>query len=493
METSALETRSGGDNAGQLSDPSGIVFDTSSGISLEEQQEILTGINAMAGGNRLAPAAAVTKPKKKGFLFPLLVNAGALVLLAAGFVLLSHFHGQDEQSIRESSAALGLTERKLIQEIRQETSRQLGEKENEINDILSKLSAADAEYKGLQASVSSLTEAQKERAASLLKTQDEYRRSLSDLQNEKAKILDDSRQREVNLRTQAEAKVAELSSQVEQGQANLGAAMEELRRLTAEQDKAAGVEAQMGGYYASLNEQIKSGRLDDASATLASMKALLNAPAFLGNRSFEVKKQMHLSAIAAVEGAIADARRYEAAASRETAASKEVTASREAAASPDSSSVQAAQNEALANLKSQITNLEQKIADQERAIAAYNSQGSEQGKLIAGFETTINDLRNANVNQQMTLNRRDSEIVSLRTDNAAKAEQLAELNQNLSALQTQVQAANTKTQQSDAALAAQRQANAALSQQITSLTQERDALQRELQTFRDAARQLLGQ
>ena len=92
-----------------------IVFDTSSGISLEEQQEIMEGINAMAAGNRLAPEeTAVSAAKKKGFLFPLFVNIGAIVLLGLGFALLYFVHGYEEQDIRESSSALGLTERKLI-------------------------------------------------------------------------------------------------------------------------------------------------------------------------------------------------------------------------------------------------------------------------------------------------------------------------------------------------------------------------------------------
>lgn len=103
-----------------------IVFDTSSGISREEQQEIVDGINAMAEasfrGSELAPEAAKIVPKKKGFLFPLLVNVSAIAILAAGFYMLSMFHGQNEQEIRNSSVNLGLTENKLIEEIRRGSS-----------------------------------------------------------------------------------------------------------------------------------------------------------------------------------------------------------------------------------------------------------------------------------------------------------------------------------------------------------------------------------
>jgi len=106
--------------ADMLTDPSGtIVFDTSSGISLEEQKEILAGINSMTGGSRMVGEAPVTKAKKKGFLFPLFVNIGAVIILAAGLYLLSVIHVQDEQEIRSNTASFGLTERMLIREIRQ--------------------------------------------------------------------------------------------------------------------------------------------------------------------------------------------------------------------------------------------------------------------------------------------------------------------------------------------------------------------------------------
>ena len=481
-----MEISSGKDSTVQATDPSGIVFDTSSGISLEEQQEILAGINAMAGGSRLVSEPAVIKAKKRGFLFPLLVNLAALILLGLGFVVLSHFHGQEEQGIRESSAAMGLTERKLIQEIRQETSRQIEEKDTQINDILSKLSAADDEYRGLQASVETLTEEQKERADYLRRMQDEYHTTLSGLQDERTKILDDSRQREANLRAQSEAQVAALSTQVEQSQANLSAAMEELRRLTAEQDRAVSVEAQINGFYTTLNDQLNAGWLDDASATLQGMKAMLSAPSLQGNRSLAARTQGYLAAIAAVETALTDARRLT------NEAATRVSGAAPAAGQDDAQAARAeadaaAQVKAFADLQDKYNALEQKSSDQERAIAAYSSQGSEQGKLISGYETTISDLKTensklstANVNQQDTLNRRDSEIVTLRNENAAKDQQLTDLNNSAAVLQSQLQDAGNKARQSEASLQELQQQNAELTKKNSDLQSQYDDLQRRM-------------
>ena len=423
----------------------GIVFDTASGISLEEQQEILAGINAMAEGsirgNRLAPAADLSKVKKRDSLFPFFVNLGAVVLLVLGFVLLSLFHGRDETSIRESSATLGVTERRLIQEIRQETNRQINEKDKEINDVLSRLSAADSEYRGLQSSVESLTAEQKERAAYLLKVQDEYQNTLTGLQEEKTKIIADSQQKETLLRTQAEEKVKELSGRIEQGQAdlrqsqaNLGAAVEELKSLNTEHERAAMVETQMNAYYAVENDYISAGLLDKAASTLQTMKTFLSAPSILNTRSLDTRRQTHLAAIAAIEEAVAEAQRM-----KETASANATREGRD-----ENGGQNEALSQALAALQAQYAGLEQKAADQEKTIAAFNSRGSEQDSLISGFQTTISELRAeneklnaANVNQQQTLNRRDSELQSLREEKTANETVLEQLRKENSSLKTE--------------------------------------------------------
>ena len=495
METDLIQNQSAeepGQVKPEVTDPTGVVvFDTSSGISLEEQQEILAGINAMAGGTHLVSEAAV-KAKKRGFFFPLMVNIGALVLLGLGFTLLFLLHGQDQQGIRESSATLGLTERKLIQEIRQETNRQLSEKENEINDILSKLSAADAEFQHLSDSVESLTEEQKERAAYLMELQEEYHNTLSGLNDEKSRIIEDSRLRETRLRREAEERARELSSQIEQGQADLTVAIEELRRLSTEQEMAARAESQLSGFYASVNAQISAGRLDEASGTLKAMGSFLAAPLFRGVRSLESRRQTHLAAIAAMEAAVADA----AASKREAEASRNGTVQVRSDPSAGSAAAGAAADLAaaelaLAELQERYDAMEQRSSDQERAIAAYRSQGSEQSSLIAGFETAVDELRTANNNQLETLNRRDTEIVALRNENAAKDQQALELNNNINNLRTQIQAANSRVEVSEANLAVQRSENVMLQAVNEDLQRQINILQQQIDAAREAARLLL--
>ena len=482
METNTVQTN-------QVTDPSGtIVFDHSSGISLEEQQEILAGINAMTGGNRLATEAAVPKAKKRGFLFPLFVNAGAVILLAAGFLLLSHFHVQEEQGIRESSATLGLTERALIQEIRQETSRQIREKENQIRNILSMLSTIDAEYRVLQDSIGILTEAQQERAAALLQMQEEYRHTLSGLQEERALIIEDSRMREAVLRAQAEERTRELAAraeereiefaaQIEQRELHLGAVMEELRNLSTEQERLARAESQMSAYYAIANNHINEGRLGEASAVLRTMREFLAAPSLQGIRAMDARRQTHLAAISALEGAVAEAGRL-----TETVALLEAAPAQPGvpAFTPDvqDDAVLAQALADLAELNARNAALSQQVEAQEQVISAT---GTEQTRLIAEHVSTIAGLQTENqrlnaanttqqqtlTTQQQTLNQRLGEIQTLTGENTG--------------LRTQVQATAARAEQSEAELEEQRRQYAVLIQEKSELQTQFDELQQRLE------------
>jgi len=396
----------------QLSDETGaIVFDTTSGISIEEQQEILAGINAMASGsmlhagNVLPLEATVTKAKKKGFLFPLFVNIGALVLLVSAFVLLAFLDRNDEQEMRESSSTLGLTELMLIQQLRQDTDSQIREKENQINEVLLKLQSIDAEYKSLQMSVEDMTAAQKQRAASLLILQEEYQRTLLGLNEEKAGILEDSRQREADLRAQAEERAKAFSSRREPELPELDVAMEELKKLGTEQERVNRAEREMSGFYVLLNSQIESGRLAEARDTIKSMKEFLNAPSLVGVRVFDTRKQTYLAAIAALE---------------------KVTASYDGG---DVIKITALE-ETIAELEAQNTALE-------RSLAAFTTAGADQNKIITEYSTALRRLESSNAEQKDTLNRKDSEIQLLRAEIAQREQRVSELNSSIAALQTQ--------------------------------------------------------
>ena len=274
-----------------------IVFDSSSGISLEEQQEILDGINAMAVGSRIAPEPITQKAKNKDYLFPLIINICALILLGLGTFMISFFYRSDEQNIREASAGLGHTERLLIQEIRQQTRNLIDEKDRQIDEIFSILSELNAESRSLQSSAETLSAEQSQRLAQLLRMHDEYSLLVRNLQDEKFMLIEESRTRE-----------AALHSHIEERSVELSAAMEELLRLHSDHERGTRIEQHMGGLYASANNQIRSGRLDEAHIILEQMRQFMDAPSLQGVHLLQTRRQSHLAAINALEIAVAGAR-----------------------------------------------------------------------------------------------------------------------------------------------------------------------------------------
>jgi chromosome segregation ATPase len=115
----------------------GIVFDASCGISEEEQREIFAQINSIAEKNRLSLAASAAaasaeagkgkkkklfKAKKSGSLFPIVVYAVAIAVLAGGFIALSVFQGKTDVEVREGAKVYNSAERALIGELVSEQS-----------------------------------------------------------------------------------------------------------------------------------------------------------------------------------------------------------------------------------------------------------------------------------------------------------------------------------------------------------------------------------
>jgi hypothetical protein len=482
----------------------GFSFDTGSGISEEEQREILAGINRAAEKNRrsLSGEKPPLRAQKRGILFPALVNGAAILLLGGGIFLLSAFHGREEARFRESPAAYNPAERALIEEIRRETSSLLEAKENEISLILSKLTGVDSELQDLQDSVESMmgekeaelrremgeafaVERQRlvdqnlseaaiaermrqfdaeriagmntelagyrqrldaERAAAevnLQKLQEEYRSSLSTLQTERSQILEASRAREASLRAQLEERTRELNAVSEQSRAELGSARSELERLSAAEERAAVIEGQLGGYYGMVLNHIRGGRLGEAAAAVEALRDFLASPAFTGSPAVLSRREIYAAAANALEAMIREGLRN-------------------AAGGTPPPAVDAEAAETIAGLQSRNARLEESVAELNRTIAAYNSRGSDLGRQIAETEGSLSALRTLNQSLQQQVPDREQTIAGLQSQSAAQSEIIAARDARISELQT--------------ANAAQAETIASLNTQLESIRQALQAL-----------------
>lgn len=132
-----------------------IQFDSESGISKEDQREILKEIEKVATASRMkvTPEAFVVRSVKRGVLFPIAVNVSAILALgicALGFYFL--FQRGETRISREQPSAI-TAEGRLIEEVKKDAEAKLEEKNRQIGAIQQRLTEIDRERENLQTSM----------------------------------------------------------------------------------------------------------------------------------------------------------------------------------------------------------------------------------------------------------------------------------------------------------------------------------------------------
>ena len=98
-------------------------LDEKSGISKEDQKEILEEIDKIASESKIkvTPEIFNIKAVKKGVLFPVIINLMAFGILAVGITLLAFFFKRGEEQLLEDTTAISSAEGKLLQELKKES------------------------------------------------------------------------------------------------------------------------------------------------------------------------------------------------------------------------------------------------------------------------------------------------------------------------------------------------------------------------------------
>jgi len=261
-----------------------IPIDAESGISEEDQRDILSQINGIAEKNRQSltggdgPRGKV-QARKTGGLFPVLVNAFAAIALAGGFIALSALQGEVSVQAREGARVFNPAERALIEEIRRDTNASLFTIDQEIAMILASLASVETSIQGLAESADDPTDEQVAEWETLRAQRDEYGAALAQAREERSRVLAAARSQEALMQEQLDARVRDLDAQAERAEAELGAAREELAALSREQAQATAAEAQVGALFANIQMQIAQGRFDDATRATESLRGFLDATA----------------------------------------------------------------------------------------------------------------------------------------------------------------------------------------------------------------------
>jgi hypothetical protein len=315
------------------SSPDGdFVFTGDSDISAEEQRELLTAIDRVSQENRIAvsPEAFRYRPTRKGFVLPLLVNAAAVLALVAGVLASSFIGRRDDRRLSEGVGVLRSAEGRLMQELRRELEDRLRGKDLEIAQVQGRLEsirserdrlastmeekirqreqelrqALEGELAAERARLLAAGETQ-ERIAVLLdrmeaartaenreqlevyrrqlqaerlaletdlgRLQGEYEGQLNALNRDRASLLAEYDRKEESLRQDLEQQKAQLSRQEQQ-------ARQELELIKAQEQKEDRVEAQILGFYSSVQKSLVAGDPGGALASLEMLARYLEDP-----------------------------------------------------------------------------------------------------------------------------------------------------------------------------------------------------------------------
>ena len=403
-----------------------IIFDDKSGISIDEQREILYKINKIAEKNRrsLSEGAsgeedgkaetAVINAKKTGAFFPMAVNIAAIITLCAGAFLLFFFNGKTDAQIRKGTAVFNLMERALIEEIRRDTAEKISAKEREIASITSRLEEVGGQLALLYSGNQILSLGQLAARERLLSAQNSYRAELAVLHEERAQILESSRSREANLR-----------ARLEEGASAPDSAGIELGRITNEQEAVAAIDAQISGGLASAGELVIRGEYERAAVLLETLRDFCNNNVYAFSRSFQTRRDFYNRSLYFLETIITDAVNKSGAQLSQGAGSQEQSLSAKNAeleqtiaglratldAFNSDGSAQARRlgelEEAVSTLRAQVSSLESNSSEKDKTIASLESDKTELTRTVSARDNTIRDLQSANASQEQ-------EIASLR-------------------------------------------------------------------------------
>ncbi len=130
-------------------------LEAESGISKEDQQDILKEIENVATQNRIATSADdfVVKAMKRGVLFPSMVIAAAAAALVVGGAAFYFLFQHGEAQIVRGTAGTITVEGQLIEAVRRDADTKIQEKNLEINSIQGRLVEIDRQRQDLQSNM----------------------------------------------------------------------------------------------------------------------------------------------------------------------------------------------------------------------------------------------------------------------------------------------------------------------------------------------------
>jgi hypothetical protein len=325
------------------------------GISADDRKEIQNEIDQVARSNRISagPGAFVVTPRKKGFLFPLVVNLLAIAATIGAVLLLSFVFRQRDIAIASSSSALDTAEGKLLQELKRDSDSKLQEKDKAITDFRTRLVSLDKERNDLAANIDEkvktketelrtkfqaeldaekkrladqglgaadlqakikafeaektaaldkqLADARKGAEAEKAAAEDrfnqlksDYQKSLASLGEERKLLQDQAKKQEDALKASLEAKTKELETQSAAAKAGLDKAKTDLAALEDQQTRAKAEDDRVIGLYGTIRAALRDRRYSDAASGADALVSYIKDPSLRVDSSIQGRRDADL-------------------------------------------------------------------------------------------------------------------------------------------------------------------------------------------------------
>jgi DNA repair exonuclease SbcCD ATPase subunit len=227
--------------------------------------------------------------------------------------------------------------------------------------------------------------------------QSSYGEELSVLRDERSRILEDARSREAILHAQFEQRTGELTASRQVVSVWTDSAIDELERLSGEQEKIAAIDAYLAGGLVSVSVLVQTGQYEQAAGTIENLRLFCNNNSLAAARSFQPKKEIYNQAIESMETIVDEIRKF-----------------------------QAVNGEGWA-LFEKNAQLEETVAEMQKKIDAFDAGSSGQARRITEMEKDISDLRASVSSLQANVTEKDRTISSLNTERAALTQTVTEL------------------------------------------------------------------
>ena len=306
-------------------------------VSPEVRARILRQIDqVMAEGRRPAAAAELAvKARKKGILYPILINAAAAVVVALGFLSLGYVFRGEQSAASLASAGFQSAEGRLLEVFRRQSESRLQEEQAQAQEAQERLRAGEL----------SLAQRLREREQDLRRSMDAELKAERERLNARGLAVAEV---EARLRALEAERQAALAAEVGQLRAGL-----RLQEMADARDQERLVGDRIRAALAQTMQQLQDDELAGARGSLAGLKAILGEPLMQENPGLRERLPVDLLVAEALTELIARRGQPEAAAG---AAGTATTAAAAAEAERDS-------------LRAELDRTRAEVADRDRQIS----------------------------------------------------------------------------------------------------------------------------